>query len=317
VDATAEKGWEEVVNYQGGMLAVIRNVDPALTRSDLVQRVRDIRLQPDHRALQFNQFDALGLTEDPNAPGTWSSFLLLDRPADDMQIESAEAFRAYRERVMQSINDALAREESLPVLNFDQAIAGEAARKAIMAIIFSWLAIVLYLWLRFGSLQWGIAAVICLVHDVLIVLGLVALSGYVYNTFGEVLGIQAFKVDLAMIAALLTVIGYSVNDTIVVFDRIRENRGKMTTITPQVLNSSVNQTLARTLLTSTTTLIVVLVMYIFGGAGIRAFSFALLMGVLFGTYSSIAIASPLLMGFKKAVTAKVVTKDEEEAPASA
>jgi SecD/SecF fusion protein len=218
---------------------------------------------------------------------------------------------------MQSINDALAREESLPVLNFDQAIAGEAARKAIMAIIFSWLAIVLYLWLRFGSLQWGIAAVICLVHDVLIVLGLVALSGYVYNTFGEVLGIQAFKVDLAMIAALLTVIGYSVNDTIVVFDRIRENRGKMTTITPQVLNSSVNQTLARTLLTSTTTLIVVLVMYIFGGAGIRAFSFALLMGVLFGTYSSIAIASPLLMGFKKAVTAKVVTKDEEEAPASA
>ncbi len=311
VEAAAQRGLEEAVNFQGGMLAVIRNVSPALTRNDLLQRVRDIRGQLDHEALKTNNFNVIGLEEDPNNPEAYSVFVVLDSPADDSRIESAAAFRTYSKRVLASVNDALKKQESMPVINFDKAIAAEAARKAIMAIILSWLAIVLYLWLRFGSLQWGIAAVICLVHDVVIVLGLVAISGYLYNTFGEVLGIQAFKVDLAMIAALLTVIGYSVNDTIVVFDRIRENRGKLTTITPQVLNSSVNQTLARTLLTSTTTLIVVLVMYLFGGAGIRAFSFALLMGVLFGTYSSIAIASPLLMGFKRAVTAKVVKEDVE------
>jgi SecD/SecF fusion protein len=312
VDAADRQGLEEVVNFKGGMLAVVRGVSPAITAQDFTQRVRDIRDYADHSGLKGNYFNVIGLEEDPNTPDAYSAFLVLDRPADDRKIETAEGFSEYSSRVMQSVTEALKRQESLPVLNFDEAIAGEAARKAIIAIVFSWLAIVLYLWLRFGSLQWGIAAVICLVHDVLIVLGLVAISGYIYNSFGEVLGIQSFKVDLAMIAALLTVIGYSVNDTIVVFDRIRENRGKMTTITPSVLNSSVNQTLARTLLTSTTTLIVVVVMYAFGGAGIRAFSFALLMGVLFGTYSSIAIASPLLMGFKRAVTAKAVAPAQEQ-----
>ena len=113
-----------------------------------------------------------------------------------------------------------------------------------------------------------------------------------------------FKIDLAMIAAILTVIGYSVNDTIVVFDRIRENRGKLTTVSVPVINKSINQTLSRTLLTSGTTLIVVLIMYIWGGAGIKGFNFALLAGILFGTYSSIAVASPLLLGFKKAVFGK-------------
>jgi SecD/SecF fusion protein len=102
------------------------------------------------------------------------------------------------------------------------------------------------------------------------------------------------------------VIGYSVNDTIVVFDRIRENRGRMTTLTPGVINASINQTLARTVLTSTTTLIVVVTMYVAGGAGIHPFSFALLAGVLFGTYSSVAVASPLLMGFKEAIVARTV-----------
>jgi len=129
---------------------------------------------------------------------------------------------------------------------------------------------------------------------------------------GQWLGItEAFKIDLPMVAAFLTVIGYSVNDTIVVFDRIRENRGKLTTISPGILNRSINQTLARTLLTSGTTLIVVIIMYVWGGQGIHAFSYALLAGVLFGTYSSIAIASPLLLGFKKALVTKVAAADVE------
>jgi SecD/SecF fusion protein len=98
----------------------------------------------------------------------------------------------------------------------------------------------------------------------------------------------------------------------VVFDRIRENRGKLKVVTAEAINESINQTLPRTLLTSLTTLVVVLVMYIWGGPGIRAFSYALLMGIIFGTYSSVAVASPLLLGFKQAVVARVKKQDDTD-----
>ncbi|GAG29313.1 unnamed protein product, partial [marine sediment metagenome] len=105
---------------------------------------------------------------------------------------------------------------------------------------------------------------------------------------------------------LLMIIGYSVNDTIVIFDRIRENRGKLTAVTWRIINDSVNQTLSRTLLTGTTTLFVVAAMYALGGAGIHAFSFVLMVGILFGTYSSVAVAAPLLMGFRRALVSRMV-----------
>jgi SecD/SecF fusion protein len=98
-----------------------------------------------------------------------------------------------------------------------------------------------------------------------------------------------------MIAAFLTLIGYSLNDTIVVFDRIRENRGKARQLNPQIITNSINQTISRTILTSFTTFIVVLIMYIFGGAGLRGFTFAIGFGIITGTYSSIAIAAPVLI----------------------
>ena len=123
---------------------------------------------------------------------------------------------------------------------------------------------------------------------------------------------QCSIVDLPMVAALLTVIGYSVNDTIVVFDRIRENRGKLKTVTGECINNSINQTLSRTLLTSFTTFIVVSIMYVWGGPGIKAFNFALMTGIIIGTYSSVAIASPLLLGFKQAIVAKITKTAPDE-----
>ena len=107
--------------------------------------------------------------------------------------------------------------------------------------------------------------------------------------------IRDFKIDLPMVAALLTIVGYSLNDTIVVFDRIRENRGKLKDVTLPMINVSINQTLSRTVLTSMTTMLAVVVMYTAGGAGIHGFSFAMIIGVMVGTYSSLAIASPLLL----------------------
>src|SRR5262249_32087330 len=109
--------------------------------------------------------------------------------------------------------------------------------------------------------------------------------------------IQDFKINLAAVAALLTLVGYSVNDTIVVFDRIREVRGKNPELTPQMINDSVNQTLSRTLLTAFSVWLVVIVLYIWGGEGIHLFAFVMVIGVFVGTYSSIYIASPLLLIF--------------------
>ena len=182
------------------------------------------------------------------------------------------------------------------VNSFDSSVAGEMQRDAILAMLFSLVAIVAYIWFRFERITFGLAAVAALVHDVLIVLGLVALASYAGGTgVGQVLLLQNFKINLPMIAAFLTIVGYSLNDTIVVFDRIREVRGKNPALTGEMVNFSLNQTLARTVLTSMTTLIVVAILYARGGEGIHGFAFCLVMGVVVGTYSSIYVASPVLL----------------------
>jgi SecD/SecF fusion protein len=184
--------------------------------------------------------------------------------------------------------------------NFDKQLAESTQTRALYAILASWIAILLYLWFRFGSWTFGAAAVVCLIHDLIFTLGAIAACHYIYTgtpwlAWG--LGIQDFKIDLPAVAALLTLVGYSVNDTIVVFDRIREVRGKNPALTFQMINDSVNQTLTRTLLASATVLLVVLVLYIFGGEGVKLFAFVMIVGVFVGTYSSIYIASPLLVIF--------------------
>jgi preprotein translocase subunit SecF len=128
-----------------------------------------------------------------------------------------------------------------------------------------------------------------------ITLSAVMLCHFVHDTFiGKLLLLEDFKIDLAMIAAFLTIVGYSINDSIVIFDRIRENRGRLATVSATLINDSLNQTLSRTIITSATTFIAVFAMYIIGGSGIHGFAFALLVGVLSGTYSTIAIATPML-----------------------
>ncbi|MFO0865233.1 MAG: protein translocase subunit SecD [Gemmataceae bacterium] len=180
--------------------------------------------------------------------------------------------------------------------NFDSTLARETQFRAMYAILASWAAILLYLWFRFGSWTFGLAAVLCLVHDLCFTLGAVAVCHYLHGTFfGDLLLLDDFKIDLPAVAALLTLVGYSVNDTIVVFDRIREVRGKSPELTPKVINDSINQTLSRTVLASLTTFIVVLVLFIWGGPGVHLFAFVMVTGVLVGTYSSIYIASPLLL----------------------
>lgn len=165
--------------------------------------------------------------------------------------------------------------------NFSGVVAEETRQTAVVAIVASWVSIILYLWFRFKSISFGLAAVIALVHDVLVALGAVALAGY--------------KIDLPMIAAFLTLIGFSVNDTIVIFDRIREIRGKSPDISPELINDALNVTLSRTILTTFTTWTVVFIFWLVGGEGLAAFSFCLVVGFISGTYSTVFIAAPILI----------------------
>ena len=303
---------DELIDHEGGVMFVVENVKPVITVLDLKERIRDMRRKSDFGQQAGNSFDVVGLKSAGN--DSFSAFVVLASPVDLDKLKTPQEKDAFANAELLLLTQAINSEEMMDIRSFDPAIAGQTAQLAIVAVILSWLAIVGYLWLRFGSIRWGLAAVVCLVHDVIIVVGMIAVSGWVAGTsVGNALGISSFKIDLAMVAALLTVIGYSVNDTIVVFDRIRENRGKLKTITAPVINTSINQTLPRTLLTSFTTFMVVLIMYIWGGPGIKPFSYALLIGIIFGTYSSIAIASPLLLGFKEALVVKddeVVSEDE-------
>jgi len=185
--------------------------------------------------------------------------------------------------------------------NFDSGVANQTRIRAMAAILASWAAILLYLWFRFGNWTFGLAAVICLIHDLFFTLGAIAICHFLHGGplgfIGEWLRLDDFKIDLPSVAALLTLVGYSVNDTIVVFDRIREVRGKNPDLTPKMLNDSVNQTLSRTILASLTVWLVVFVLYVAGGPGVHLFAFVMVVGVLVGTYSSIYIAAPLLLMF--------------------
>ena len=160
-------------------------------------------------------------------------------------------------------------------------VSEELFLDGVMAVSFAILAILVYIWFRF-EWQFGLGAVVALVHDVLTTIGIFALLGFEFN--------------LSTVAAILTIAGYSINDTVVVYDRVRENLRKFKKMTlPELLNNSINQTLSRTIMTSVTTLLALLSLYFLGGEVIRDFSFAMIWGVLIGTYSSICLAVPLLL----------------------
>ena len=173
-------------------------------------------------------------------------------------------------------------------------VAGDTRTLAVVALLTSLMGIIGYIWIRFQRVVYGLAAVVALVHDVLITLGAIAVSYWLAGVFDFLL-VEEFKISLPVVAAFLTIIGYSLNDTIVVFDRIREVRGKSPQLTSDMINTSINQTLSRTILTSLTTFIVVAILYALGGQGIHGFAFALVIGVIVGTYSSIFVASPALL----------------------
>ncbi len=179
-------------------------------------------------------------------------------------------------------------------------VGGELIEAGITAVLLALTAMLIYIWFRF-EWQFGIGAVAALLHDVVLTIGIFSLLGLEFN--------------LSTVAAILTIAGYSINDTVVVYDRVRENLRKFKQMTLyDLLNLSINGTLSRTLLTSVTTLIALCALYFFGGEVIKGFSFAMIWGVLIGTYSSIFIAVPLLIYMKLRRTGLIVGEEIEDAP---
>ena len=182
------------------------------------------------------------------------------------------------------------------VENVGPKVSSELLKSGIIAIITSLSAMLLYIWIRF-EWQFSLGAIFALFHDVIITLGFFSL----FN----------LEINLSIIAAILTIVGYSMNDTVVIFDRVRENLKKFSDIKIfDLTNLSINETLSRTIITSITTLLALLSIFFFGGEVLKGFSLAMILGVLFGTYSSIYIANPILVFLK--VSQKTILKDEKD-----
>ena len=189
------------------------------------------------------------------------------------------------ENFIKSINDKLSSDLGSQI-NFRRVesvgpkVSNELLRDGLLAISLSLAAMLFYIWIRF-EWQFSLGAILALVHDVIVTLGIFSLLTY--------------EINLSIVAAVLTIVGYSMNDTVVIFDRIRENLKKYSKIsTSDICDTSINQTLSRTLITSVTTLLALLSIYIFGGEILKGFSFAMIIGVIVGTYSSIFVATPIL-----------------------
>ena len=202
-----------------------------------------------------------------------------------------EATRKVLERVAKKLNDTPV---YLSANTIGGKVAGNTQVTAVYALLMSLLMIVLYVWLRFQNVAFGLAAVVALAHDVLVTVACLALSKFVAPYLGWAL-VDDFKISLDVVAALLTIIGFSINDTIVIFDRLRELRGKSQFVSAAMIDKAVNQTLSRTILTSGTAFLATLILFAFGGQGIHAFAFAMLVGIVTGTYSTIYIASPIVL----------------------
>ena len=180
------------------------------------------------------------------------------------------------------------------VENVGPKVSSELLKSGMIAILVSLAAMLFYIWIRF-EWQFSLGAILALFHDIIITLGFFSLF--------------SLEINLSIVAAVLTIVGYSMNDTVVIFDRVRENLRKFSDIKIyELTNISINETLSRTIITSVTTLLALLSIYIFGGEILKGFSLAMILGVIFGTYSSIYIANPVLVRLR--VSQKTIIKED-------
>ncbi len=265
------KGLNYGIDFKGGTLIELR------TSNIETSSIRDVLKDMDLGDVNVKKF------------GKEGDFLI--------KVEQKENNNKLIPEIKKNLSDNLNSEVNFRrVENVGPKVSAELLQSGIIAILLSLAAMLFYIWVRF-EWQFSIGSIIALFHDVIITLGIFSLL--------------SLEINLSIIAAVLTIVGYSMNDTVVIYDRIRENLGKFHKLNiGEIANLSINETLARTIITSVTTLLALFSIFILGGEILRGFSFAMILGVLIGTYSSIFVASPILKYFK--VSYKTIEKDEEK-----
>jgi SecD/SecF fusion protein len=290
-------------SYRGGAAVVMKDIDPPLAPSQIRARIDRERLQPVAGQTEQRYRDIVVESPHGNDDPTKLAVVMISDPLIPFQDDPAKWRDELAVPMWKTIGDAINKPANLQkVSNFDAQVAGDTQRDASLALVLSLIVIMIYIWLRFGNLKFGTATMLAMVHDTMLVLAAIGLS-HLFVHFAPAIAhgllLEPFRLNITIVAAILTVMSYSMIDTIVVFDRVRENRGKFGHLDRKVVNDSINQTMSRTLLTAGTNIVTLFFMYIFGGPGIHGFTFVLLFGILVGTYSSIAIAAPILLITRK------------------
>ncbi len=283
------KGLNYGLDFTGGVVTTVDfGGEPPADIQDLVQ----------------NEFDGSGVQNIFQPVGSEVTYpyvrisLPLQVEEDDAASEEIEASAAAAAREQQDDPQQIAQQALMEFLTAQYGddirvdstetvsgkVSGELRRKGLLAVVLALGLVLAYIWFRF-EWQFGVGAVVALLHDVILTLGVFELFQIEFN--------------LAIVAAILTIVGYSLNDTVIVYDRIRENLRKYKKMPmAEVINISINDTLSRTIMTSVTTLLALTALYVLGGPGLEGFAFAMIWGVIVGTYSSIFVASPLLLVLK-------------------
>ncbi len=290
---------EPTRDFLGGVVILLKDLQPPVTIEDAEHRIGRMRKQPDFSTLSSRPTQVVGVTPaDPSNPAKgWTSIAVMvtEPTALLTKVDAATWERVVAKPEWKLIQAAFTSKLSLDQVNsFSPRVAENLAASAIVAIIASLIGMTLYIWLRFSSFRYSIATIAAVGFNVLVCLGVLAISLRVAGTgFGRMTLMEEFRIDLNVVAALLTIIGYSLNDTIVILDRIRENKGKLPHASWDNINDAINQTFSRTLLTGGTTLVSALVLYIWGGPAIAPFAFTFIVGLITGTISSVVIAAPM------------------------
>ncbi len=268
------KGLNYGVDFKGGTLIELRSLDQTLKISDLRRSFNNLKLG-DVTVKKFGK--------------------------ENDYVIKFEKKQSIEENFIENIKIELANDignvfEFRRVESVGPKVSSELLKSGVIAIALSLGAMLIYIWIRF-EWQFSLGAISAVFHDVVITLGFFSLLN--------------FEINLSIVAAVLTIVGYSMNDTVVIFDRVRENLRKYANIKIfEITNISINETLSRTIITSVTTLLALLSIFIFGGAILKGFSFAMILGVIVGTYSSIYIANPILVRLN--VSQKTILKEEKE-----
>jgi preprotein translocase subunit SecF len=267
------KGLNFGVDFKGGTLIELRSNDKNINVTSLRQSFNKMNLG-DFNVKKF---------------GNENNFLIKIEKKDT----SANAIEVIKKDLISSLGGSF---NFRRVENVGPKVSSELLKSGIIAIALSLAAMLFYIWIRF-EWQFSLGAILALFHDVIITLGIFSLF--------------SLEINLSIVAAVLTIVGYSMNDTVVIYDRVRENLRKFSDIKIyELTNISINETLSRTIITSATTLLALVSIYLFGGEILKGFSLAMIMGVIFGTYSSIYIANPILV--KLRVSQKTILKEDTE-----